>query len=245
MPVHVGREDGKYRVLEPDGSIAVTVKGFASDGGGYETKNLADLHALLINVVWGKAVADKPVKPKFRERAGPTGGYDSSTRETPDGVQYTPITRAKNRQTLYVKRELLNADEIIDWAIDQGFSTVVAADDMHVTVIYSKAEVDWTKADIKSNSITIRGGKRHMEQFDEGAVVLAFASSKIEADHERFMEIGASFDYDHFQPHVTISYKGGVDIADIEPYRGPLIFGPEIREPVKLKWADSIKEEAV
>lgn len=49
MPVHVERRSGKYRVVEPDGSIAKGSQGGARDGGGHESKAKADAQARAIN----------------------------------------------------------------------------------------------------------------------------------------------------------------------------------------------------
>ena len=50
-----------------------------------------------------------------------------------------------NPKPLYVYRRVLNAGDIASWARDQGFSGVLSAGDMHVTVTYSRAPVDWFK----------------------------------------------------------------------------------------------------
>ena len=48
-------------------------------------------------------------------------------------------------RTLYVSRRVLNAGAIIDWAKDQGFETTLPAEDLHVTIAYSRTPVDWMK----------------------------------------------------------------------------------------------------
>jgi hypothetical protein len=51
------------------------------------------------------------------------------------------------------------------------------------------------------------------------------------------VERGASWDYEEYQPHVTITYNGGgIDLHAIEPYRGRLVFGPEIFEEINENW---------
>lgn len=49
MPVSVARRNGKYRLLEPDGSIATTPQGNPRDGGGHPTRNMAGRQARAIN----------------------------------------------------------------------------------------------------------------------------------------------------------------------------------------------------
>lgn len=155
-------------------------------------------------------------------------------------------------RTLYVQRKLLNAAEVIDWAKGQGFETTLAAADMHVTIAYSSQPVDWMKvgsswSDDSKGQLEIKpGGARIVEKLgDKGAVVLLFASSELCWRHEEIKRAGASFDFDEYQPHVTITYSApaGLDLSKVEPYRGRLLFGPEIFEELDADWAMGVTEE--
>lgn len=44
---------------------------------------------------------------------------------------------------LYVRRPVLNGSDIVAWAAEQGFTTTLPIDDLHVTIAYSKAPVNW------------------------------------------------------------------------------------------------------
>lgn len=153
-------------------------------------------------------------------------------------------------RTLYVSRALLNADELIAWAKGQGFDSTLPADDLHVTITYSKARVDWMKmgapwdGDAKGDLIVPAGGARIVEPLgDKGAVVLLFASSALSWRHEDMVRNGASHDFPEYQPHVTITYQGaGVDLSKVEPYRGALHFGPEIFAELDEDWSAKIAE---
>lgn len=143
-------------------------------------------------------------------------------------------------RTLYVRRDVLNVDEIMAWAKGQGFTEIVS--DLHVTITYSRAPVDWMKmgdnwSDNGKGGLTIpAGGPRLMEAFGEKgeAKVLSFASSALSWRHEDMKRNGASSDREDYQPHVTISYAaGGPDLSSIEPYRGKIELGPEIFEELK------------
>lgn len=141
---------------------------------------------------------------------------------------------------LYVSRKLLNVDDLAAWAREQGFTL---HDDPHVTVAYSRAPVDWMKADEDwgvgddGKFVVAPGGPRVVEAMgDGGAVALLFASSHLGYRHERIRNLsGATHDYAEYVPHVTITYDGpgDVDLAAVEPYRGKLEFGPEIFEEAK------------
>lgn len=148
-------------------------------------------------------------------------------------------------RTLYVRRDVRNADTIVAWAEKQGFENIVPADEMHVTVLYSKQPVDWMKMGSDGEfsgeaDLTVpAGGPRVVEPLgDKGAVVLMFVSSRLCWRHEAMCAAGASHDYENYVPHMTISYRdAGVTVEDdaVEPYRGPIELGPEIFEEIKSR----------
>lgn len=146
------------------------------------------------------------------------------------------ITDAAPR-SLYVSRKVINGAEIIAWAKSQGFESNVPADDLHVTVAYSRNPVDWMKVgeswsgDGKGQLKIAPGGARLIDKFGEGAVVLLFNSSELAWRHVSIVEAGASWDWPDYQPHITFTYEpGSVDIDKVEPYRGAIELGPEIFE---------------
>lgn len=145
-------------------------------------------------------------------------------------------------RSLYVRRDLLNKDDVIAWAKGQGLTDIM--DDLHVTVIYSREAVDWMKAGGndwgQEPDGTLRiapGGPRMLDKFgplgSEDTLVLMFACSQLSYRNAAIrQETGASFDYDEYQPHVSLT-KNMLGIGGIEPYRGELRFGPEIFEEVR------------
>lgn len=206
-------------------------------------KNSVEIDAVSVEA-GGKALVNALTE------SGAFPGLESAAEEFPtvegdddDDATGSPVNDA-TPQTLYVSRKLLNAKDVIRWAKAQGFKTTLPADDMHVTIAFSRNPVDWMDV---GESWTPRlelgaGGPRQMEQFGEARVLL-FASEELKWRHERIKEAGATWDHPEYQPHVTISYDPDApDIADIEPYTGPMIFGPEIFKEVKEDWAEGIKE---
>lgn len=156
-------------------------------------------------------------------------------------------------RSLYVSRKLLNASEFIAWAKGQGFETTTPADDLHVTVIFSRQPIDWMKAgsdywggEKDGKMVVPAGGARLVERLgDKGAVVLLFASSALGYRHEEIKRAGAQSDFAEYQPHVTITYQApaGMDLRTVEPFRGALEFGPEIFEEVVNDWEKSLVEK--
>lgn len=151
---------------------------------------------------------------------------------------------------LYVHRKLLNAADLIAWAKAQGLQSTLPAEDMHVTVLYSRQPVDPMAlgnpifAESDGGLIVKAGGPRALERFGEGATVLQFASWELSSRHADMIRAGASHDWPDYQPHVTLTYQApeGIDLEAIRPYTGELRFGPEIFEPLDPDWKSKIEE---
>ncbi len=69
---------------------------------------------------------------------------------------------------LYVSRHVENADEIIAWAKSVGFETTLPAEDMHVTVCYSKDLVDWLALDHWADTLEVPPEGVRTLAWDEG-----------------------------------------------------------------------------
>lgn len=142
---------------------------------------------------------------------------------------------------LYVRRDVINKRDILNWARGQGMTDL--QEDLHVTICYSKEPLDWIKAgnayewgSKSDGTLTINaGGPRVVEPLGGMSAVLLFASSELTYRHRDLMAAGASFDYEEYQPHISLT-KTSIDpktFEAIEPYRGIIEFGPEIFEEIK------------
>lgn len=152
---------------------------------------------------------------------------------------------AGEKSPLYVRRNVLNAEDIIAWAKAAGFAKTVPAEEMHVTQVFSREPMDWTAAGDSYDGLKAEGDARSIKPLgDKGAVVLAFELAELQDRWQQFRDAGASWDYESYQPHVTITYSGGdVDLSNIEPYDGPIEFGPEIYEDFNDDWKAGIVEK--
>ena len=195
---------------------------------------------------YGKLSEQEPDEVEVEASAPPT----PANANQPPQARKTAVGDAAPR-TLYVRRQLLNAADLRAWAKGQGFTTALPADDMHVTITFSRQPVDWMKmgsswgSDDKGHLTVPAGGARLVEKLGPSATVLLFSSSALSWRHEDMVRNGASFDFDEYQPHVTISYTGApADLSKVEPYRGELRFGPEIFEELNLDWKSGVTEDA-
>ena len=208
-----------------------------------------------------QAGQDEPSSPQGRgppdsgpnpESAGngrrPPGNPEGETgvaAEPPPKPKTPPQGGVSASGPLYASRPVLNADAIIAWAKSQGFKSTLPAADMHVTVAYSKAPLDGAKVGNAKPGVVLLGGKRSVEALgDEGAVVLKLSSKDLHARWQQYRDAGASWDYEGYQPHITITYDGkGVDLSKVEPYRGAIKLGAEKQEPLNVDKADEHVEK--
>lgn len=148
-------------------------------------------------------------------------------------------------RTLYVSRKVVNAADLIAWAKGQGFKSTLPADDLHVTIAYSRTPIDWMKVgESWAGELKVAaGGPRLMERFGEARVLL-FKAAELDWRHENIKAAGASWDHPEYQSHITISYDPeSPDLDNIEPYQGEIILGPELFAEVKEDWSENLKEE--
>lgn len=175
---------------------------------------------------------------------GPEGGSDDDGEDTRVNDVHTLSDAVP--ATLYVSRKVLNGSDILRWAKAQGFSTTLPAEELHVTLAYSKAPVDWMSiGETWQKQIEVTaGGPRTMERFGD-ASVLSFRCSDLEWRHQEIHEAsGAVWEHDKYQPHMTISWSPDAPMPDdVVAYQGPIILGPEIFAKIDDDWQSKLKEE--
>lgn len=175
---------------------------------------------------------------------GSEGGGQAISRARGASPDVTPPRRAVNDawmvedwapKTLYVSRAVLNRDDIVKWARSQGFTDV--ADDLHVTITYSRTPVDWMKmGESWRGKLEIEeGGPRLVEALgpDGKYKALLFTAYELVSRNAEMREKGASFDWPEYQPHISIQVGGDIDLATVKPYTGKIILGPEIFEEIR------------
>jgi hypothetical protein len=135
--------------------------------------------------------------------------------------------------SLYVSRPLIECEEFYAW-VQQHFDKSLSIDKFHVTIVHAKTPFAWNALEPQTDTLVVKGGKRALTPLgDKGTVVLKFASTALHARWQEFCEAGATWDWESYQPHVTITYDGAnLDLDRILPYKGTLTFGAEEFEPV-------------
>lgn len=137
------------------------------------------------------------------------------------------------QKTLYVYRPLINGYDLRNWAEEQGLTML--SEDMHVTLAYSRGGVenlsDGLEADSNYVSNADPNSLRQLAFFgkEKSILVLKLNAPELVARWEELIVACANWDWPIFEPHVTLSYAAKeVDLEQIKPYAGDLIFGPEV-----------------
>lgn len=138
---------------------------------------------------------------------------------------------------------VVNGSAIQEWAKTAGFTHTMLPTDFHATVAYSKSPIDWSAVPPIDEKISIAGNNERTvaKLGDNGAVVLHLTpedSTLLRDRWSRYNEAGASWDYDDYTPHITISWKEDFtdeQLAKIKAYNGPILFDGEIQTLIKAK----------
>ncbi|MDA3808067.1 MAG: LPD5 domain-containing protein, partial [Thiomicrorhabdus sp.] len=207
----------------------------------FDRKHWTDLGDLVVDRGVKLAQSGKPFASEKSARLSKTFKETTNAELVPvDGGFGVREGKVKSEPT-YVSRPVVNADEIVAWANEQGFNKTLSADDMHVTVVYSRdpIAIKPTKGDV-----SIADGKRTVEPLGEdGAVVLKFESKELQDEWKAARDAGASWDYESYTPHVTITYDGGdIDVKSIKPFTGEIKLGGQVVEALNEDAVSTYKE---
>lgn len=160
-----------------------------------------------------------------------------------DVMDVVGIPIRKTKDTLYVARPVKNADELVDWFKSQGMKIMLAPDDMHVTIAFSKRRVDWEavgETDEQELEMEPAFRRSVLPLGDKGAIVMTVKSDELQDRWAHFVSKGASWDYPEYQPHITLTYDN-VDAGRFIPFPGRIILGPEKFKPVDSDYTPTLK----
>ena len=173
---------------------------------------------------------------------------DKGRKKKPAGYY---ANKASGAAPIYMYRPVLNAEQIHEWALSQGFTSALPLDDLHVTVVFSKAafsadlsRVAEINGTVHHNNIVVRGGKRAVVPLgDKGAVVLKIQSGELQYEHLMFRQMGASWDFQEYTPHISITYQGrDLPLGNMQPFMGDIVLGPLRAKPMNTNGDSEIVE---
>lgn len=158
-----------------------------------------------------------------------TQGGGQPAQDTPE-AETKKATPAFSGQVapLYLSRPLVTAPALYQWAERAGVRDLIAPEDMHVTVVYSRTPVDWFALPSKDSAgeLTCVGGPRVVTKLGK-AVALVFQCPDLSERHQSWVDAGASSDFGPLVCHVSLSYTEQDVPEGVVPFMGDLVFGPE------------------
>lgn len=210
---------------------------------------------LFVNVVNSQLKSGKTEAVAFASAwaALQSAGY----KKDPKTNIWERVEKASGAKPLYMKRKVLNAERIVEWAKSQGIPTTLNPDDMHVTVIYSKEPFneEYTRmAEMQGEhpmyygGHVVRGGKRSVERLGQNgeALVLKIECPKMASEHYAFRAMGASSsDWPDYKPHITLSWQAdGIDEKAIRPFEGDIVLSDIFVSLLDEDWKSRVVEKS-
>jgi hypothetical protein len=145
------------------------------------------------------------------------------------------VVDIEKRSGLYVSRSVLNGKEWHDWAVKYGVPDPLAADDLHVTVLYSSKDVKLIP-DKTVRTIYVGPGGYEPACFvklgpKDQSLAVCFWDYALWDRHHAFIRSGAVHSWPDYRPHMTLSNAAGdFEISDEALAAAPLQInlGPEV-----------------
>lgn len=148
----------------------------------------------------------------------------------------------------YVSMKVKNAQGLYDHYTKQGVNCV-PVDEMHCTIAYSRKEFNHK---ITPGEVEIKCDEQiqtYLEPLgDEGCIVMKFESKEMQERFQKCIDEGATYDYDSYIPHITITMDGkNLNLKDItRPDFNIILYNETVKE-LDLNWKpkldDKIKKE--
>lgn len=122
---------------------------------------------------------------------------------------------------LYGYRNVINNEEIIEYFRKQGVEDLVDPKSLHVTIIYSKKDVDEKSIKVDNNSLYYIPENTHLEKFGD-YLVMVVNSPYLRDRFDYFKEKGCSYDYSEYKPHISLCENFTGSVEGLIPFKKPI-----------------------
>lgn len=139
---------------------------------------------------------------------------------------------------LYGYRNVINNEEIIEYFRKQGVEDLVDPKSLHVTVIYSKKDVDEKSIKVDNNSLYYIPENTHLEKFGD-YLVMVVNSPYLQDRFKYFESKGCSYDYPKYKPHISLCENFTGNIETLTPFKKPIFLTKEKIEELNEEWEES------
>lgn len=136
-----------------------------------------------------------------------------------------------DKKTLYVARWVKNWDDLVEFAKAQWLTDIIDKDDFHVTIAFSRDEVDWDQFVADTSEMTISIENAVVEKLGD-AIVIKFESKELEEAWQKYIDGWASWDHDGYLPHISLSYNADQSLDGIDSFSWDIELWPEVMDEV-------------
>jgi cation transport regulator ChaB len=166
------------------------------------------------------------------------------TYEKGEGVKWVKIEKGgdsleKTQAGTYVSMRVKNADQLREWFEGQGVK-MMPSSELHTTISYSRTPFAFQPSShvIEIHPLKILGVQ---SLGAEGAIVMKLQSDELQARFNACMSAGATYDYEEYIPHITLTYDGiGLDLNSLQMPPFPIVLYKETVEPLDLGFSPNI-----
>lgn len=144
----------------------------------------------------------------------------------------SPNIKVKTNTGSYmgIKFNIKTQQEIKNWCNEFKISNPVSGNNLHTTIMYSRKYVD-----VKSTKymLSIDPKTYSLDIFGNNILVLKYKSLFLKNKWKDLIKLGATYDFDEYKIHMTLSYKFYGDIKKLKIPTFPLILEEEYVEELK------------
>lgn len=132
---------------------------------------------------------------------------------------------------------------------DNEIPNAINPDKFHTTILYSRKHLPEYKAAGVYDPMMVGKPKDTFHAWKTSpsdpeaekttCLILTFDCPELNARHKELMdEHDATYDYDEYKTHITLSYNiGDLDIEKLPPFKGDIEIVDEYQEELNLDWA--------
>ena len=126
--------------------------------------------------------------------------------------------------------------KLSEWIKDNNVIEPVEDEDFHITTTYSKVDPEQEIIPSEKNNIRLDHKEFSIATYGR-ALVIEVESKDLETIHKSAIDSGASYDYETYKPHITISYNAEANENII-----PLLFPPDFDIVLSHEEVEPLKE---
>lgn len=144
-------------------------------------------------------------------------------------------------EPLYIKRNVLNGQDLIDWGRSEGLTSMLAPEELHVTVAFIRDSVAHDSIELRTDELPLvhtTHNYRELVRFGS-SMSIKFWSPEIKFRNiEVFNHFGLELPKLPMRPHIALTYTNiPVQFGHMRPFTDVIVLGPEIAEPLNLNWS--------